>query len=417
VTADAGVEVAGLAKTFRLYERPFDRLRELVSPTRARYSRDFCAVKDVAFKVPRGATLGLVGDNGAGKSTILKMVAGKLRPTRGDIRVGGRVSAILELGIGMQPALSGRQNARLSGLFLGSDPWTIEGRLDEVLDFAELGEFSDQPLETYSSGMKARLAFSVLVGLQPEILILDEALAAGDAHFAIKCKELLRRLCSSGCTTLVASHDMEFIADACDELVWLERGEVRAQGDPNRVVEQYLGTAEFRAGARPRTALLRFTPANGDAHVDLHCLEWLDASGEFVQGYYPGDYNAFVDLLARARSAGMTMQAARGGWGEPGRHPNGSTFRSVRPAQGPGGVAYLAVPIPGPPSPMPQQVRVGARMDHSADVQVSIFVDGVYTDLGGFGTPSGDEDEHGWSKRVLDLGEALKRADDGEAGP
>jgi ABC-type polysaccharide/polyol phosphate transport system ATPase subunit len=384
------IRARGLGKMYRLYARPADRLRELLSPTRRTFHREVWALKDVDFEARTGTITGIVGVNGAGKSTLLKLVAGSLSPTTGTIEARGRISSILELGTGFQPHLTGRQNALVNALFLGLRPWEAEARLDEVLDFAELGQYSDQPLSTYSSGMQARLAFAVITTLEPEVLILDEALATGDAGFAQKCKTLIRKLCSSQCTTLVASHDLHFIREVCDEVVWIDHGQVKMRGEPDEVVnlfEEMLGVKHVNARShapRPRTALLKIDSADpGDERAHLvYGFAWLEPGGRASTAHTIGDELSFHECAEAAVTLGFTPGAARAGWGPSQHLANGLRGRACEPRLGPGGSVYLALPVPPPPHPVPTSLRIRFFQGEGAPpAVVSILANGRFREI------------------------------------
>ncbi len=199
----------------------------------------FVALKDVSFKVNQGETLGIIGENGAGKSTMLGLIAGVLKPSKGEVIVKGRISPLLELGAGFHPELTGRENIMLNGVLLGLTRSDVLKKIDEIIDFSELDEFIDQPIRTYSSGMLARLGFSVASSLNPEILLIDEILAVGDKLFQKKSKEALLKLINGGVTTVFVSHDLESVKEICHRAIWLDHGKVRAEGEPGKVVEQY----------------------------------------------------------------------------------------------------------------------------------------------------------------------------------
>lgn len=363
---DIVVRAQGLGKRYRIYRSQFDRLRELVSPTRGRYSRDFWAVKDLDFEVKRGMVYGFIGKNGAGKSTTVKMLAGRLRPSNGSLDVRGRVSAILELGTGLQPGLTGRENARVNALFLGLDPWRTESQLQAILDFADLGEFADQPLDHYSSGMKARLAFAVLTALEPEILVLDEALATGDAAFQHKCKLFIRKLCSSGATTIVVSHDLQFMVDSCDELTWLDGGLPRAQGSPAEVVEAYLQGLKTDFRYRPRYLLLRISAPRPVPYLLQRVYFVADEGEEF--GVY--DVDEWADVKGNASAVGLPRALARRGWEGHVTVPGDTSLRRLQIGTREEGAVYLAVPVPQSPEPIPH--LVGLVGVHDLDVALRL---------------------------------------------
>lgn len=210
---------------------------------RVRY-KDFFALDDIDLDVHRGEIFGIIGRNGAGKSTLLKVVARVLIPTRGRVYLGGKVAPLLELGAGFHPELTGRENVMLNGTLLGHKLHELEARLEEIVDFAELGSFIDAPLRTYSSGMAARLGFSVAAAWQPDILLVDEVLAVGDEAFQEKCRLRMQAFRDSGATILMVTHLMDNVLELCGRAAWLERGKVRALGEARGVVEEY------RAGRR-----------------------------------------------------------------------------------------------------------------------------------------------------------------------
>ncbi len=231
------VRADSISKTYRVYESASDRLREIVF-RRPRH-REFHALSDVSFTLPRGRALGLIGENGAGKSTLLKIVAGTTRATSGSIERSGTVASILELGMGFHPEFTGRENARMNAALLGLNGPEIRRRLPEIREFAELGEFFDRPVRTYSSGMVLRLAFAVATHADAEILIVDEALAVGDGYFQKKSVDRITEFHRRGGTLLFCSHALYYVALLCDHAIWLKNGEVAAQGPALPVVRAY----------------------------------------------------------------------------------------------------------------------------------------------------------------------------------
>jgi teichoic acid transport system ATP-binding protein len=206
---------------------------------RERIVREIRAVRDISFDVPRGAVLGIVGVNGAGKSTLMRTVAGILPPTAGRVEVYGRVSTLLALGVGFNADLSGRENVVLGGLAAGLNRAQLAAKYDEIAEFAELGDFMDLPMRTYSSGMYGRLAFSVAVNMDPDILLIDEALSVGDARFKKKSFEKIRELCDQAGTILIVSHALKNLRNLCSEIIWLHNGQIAMQDDPDTVIEAY----------------------------------------------------------------------------------------------------------------------------------------------------------------------------------
>ncbi len=254
------VEFRAVSKTYAIYDSPGDRLTELASLNRARRHRDFRALDDVTFTVERGETFCIVGQNGSGKSTLLQVVAGILQPSSGSVTVNGRVSALLELGAGFSPEFTGRDNVYLSGSILGLSTRQIEERYGQIESFAEIGEFMNHPVKTYSSGMVVRLAFAVAIHADPEILLVDEALAVGDLYFRQRCMRKVHELRARGVTILFVSHAAAEVKAIADRVLWLDHGRAADLGDPERVVGRYLCAMDEKdsdylnqgAGARQR---------------------------------------------------------------------------------------------------------------------------------------------------------------------
>ena len=234
------VEFQGVSKNYAIYESPGDRLRELLSFNRLNRHRDFRALQDLTFDVKRGETFCIVGENGSGKSTMLQMVAGILRPSAGTVAVNGRVSALLELGAGFNPEFSGRDNVYLNGSILGLTTRQIDQRYGDIEAFAEIGEFIDQPVKTYSSGMVVRLAFAVAINVDPEILLVDEALAVGDIYFRQRCMRKVHELRGRGVTIMFVSHATADVKAVGDRVMWLDKGRLIEVGEPDRVISKYL---------------------------------------------------------------------------------------------------------------------------------------------------------------------------------
>jgi ABC-type polysaccharide/polyol phosphate transport system ATPase subunit len=230
-----------VGKCYQMFARPSDRLRHaLFGRFGRRVHHEFWALRGVDFTLPRGQAVGLIGRNGSGKSTLLQILAGTLPPTTGRIEIEGRVGALLELGSGFNPDFTGRENVILQGVLLGLPKREVLQRFDEISAFADIGEFLEQPVKTYSSGMFVRLAFAVQAILSPDVLIVDEALAVGDAAFQIKCMTHMRRRLEAGMSIILASHDMETVRGLCAEAIWIHAGEVRQQGDPRDVTTAYM---------------------------------------------------------------------------------------------------------------------------------------------------------------------------------
>jgi lipopolysaccharide transport system ATP-binding protein len=236
---DVAIALRNVSKCFKRYAKPSDRLKEFILPRKG-YAQEFWALQDINLEVRRGETLGIIGQNGSGKSTLLQIVAGTLTPTTGNVIVKGRVSALLELGSGFNPEFTGRQNVYFNGQILGLSQTEIATKLDEILEFAEIGDFIDQPVKTYSSGMVVRLAFAVIANTEPSVLIVDEALAVGDARFQARCMKRIRSLQEQGVTLLFVSHDASSVKALCKTAVLIEHGRILEAGSPKDVVNRYI---------------------------------------------------------------------------------------------------------------------------------------------------------------------------------
>ncbi|MCP2727767.1 ABC transporter ATP-binding protein [Limnofasciculus baicalensis] len=237
--SEIAVSLKNVSKCFKRYPHPADRLKELFFPGKSR-AEEFWALRDINLEVLKGQTLGIVGQNGSGKSTLLQIIAGTLTPTTGDVWVNGRVSALLELGSGFNPEFTGRQNVFFNGQILGLSQSEIEYKFDDIAKFADIGDFIDQPVKTYSSGMFVRLAFAVVANTDPKILVVDEALAVGDAKFQARCMKRIRELKEQGVTILFVSHDSSSVKMLCQRAVLLNKGKMLTDGDPKDVVNRYI---------------------------------------------------------------------------------------------------------------------------------------------------------------------------------
>lgn len=236
----SAIEVNNVTKVYKLYKDPVDRLKEAIHPFHKQYSTPFFALRNVSFQVKKGETVGIIGTNGSGKSTILKIITGVIQPSEGTVNVNGKVSALLELGAGFDMDYSGVENIYMNGAILGFSKNEMDQKKDEILDFADIGDFVFQPVKTYSSGMLVRLAFALAINVEPEILIIDEALAVGDAFFQAKCFNKLEAIKAAGTTILFVSHDIMSVKKLCSRAVWLDRGIVREVGEAGEVCEKYL---------------------------------------------------------------------------------------------------------------------------------------------------------------------------------
>lgn len=277
------IEVSGLGKRYKLYARSRDKLADALGVSKLLFWRhsvaqEFWALRNLDLQVKRGERLGIIGRNGAGKSTLLKIISGVLHPTEGRVTVNGSVQALMELGTAFHPDFTGRENIRASLAYHGFSPSRIAELEEEIVDFAELDEFIDQPIRTYSAGMYARLAFSTATMVEPTILVIDEILGAGDAYFAGKCLERMKRLTEkSGATVLFVSHDLESVQRLCNRVIWIERGRARDEGAPLEIIKRYAETVRHEEELRLRARESRIRKKQAAALDNLSDLydRWL----------------------------------------------------------------------------------------------------------------------------------------------
>jgi len=264
-----------VSKIYKLYDRPADRLKEALLRGRKSYHQEFWALRDVDLSVPKGATIALIGVNGSGKSTLLQLVAGILQPSTGTLRVRGRVAALLELGAGFNPEHTGRENVYINGAILGIGHEEMKERMDAILRFADIGDFIDRAVKTYSTGMYVRLAFAVAINVDPEVLLIDEALSVGDMYFQHRCLNKINELQARGKTILFVSHDPSFVVTLASKAAWIHEGKLLQYGTPERIVSEYMAmvaTRELRerrsAEARPAPAAALPSEAGGESLTD-----------------------------------------------------------------------------------------------------------------------------------------------------
>ena len=247
--SDFAIRVSHLSKCYHIYNNPHDRLKQFVAPRLQRlvgrhpkqYFHEFWALNDVSFEIKKGETFGIIGRNGSGKSTLLQLICGTLTPTNGQVEINGRIAALLELGSGFNPEFTGRENVYMNAAVLGLNREEVEKRFDDIAAFADIGEFIEQPVKTYSSGMMVRLAFAVIAHVDADILVIDEALSVGDAFFTQKCMRFLRNFMETG-TVLFVSHDTGAVVNLCSKSILLAHGQIKASGTPKQVTEIYLET-------------------------------------------------------------------------------------------------------------------------------------------------------------------------------
>lgn len=255
MSSDLAIAVSGVSKAYHIYERPQDRLKQMLWRGRRKFHDEFWALRDVSFEVRKGETVGIVGRNGSGKSTLLQIICGTVTPTEGTVHKNGRLSALLELGSGFNPEFTGRENVYLNGAILGLSRAEVDERFDRIAGFADIGQFIDSPVKHYSSGMFARLAFSVAIHVDPEILIVDEILAVGDAAFQRRCLSKFYDIRESGCTILFVSHDQYQVKSVCQRAVYLDQGRQKLFGPAGRVIDAYMVDMEAVEAARTGAAV------------------------------------------------------------------------------------------------------------------------------------------------------------------
>jgi ABC-type polysaccharide/polyol phosphate transport system ATPase subunit len=326
------IELDHVSKIYRRYSgRQFATLKSALLQRSIlrdlRPSETFPALDDVSFMVPKGSTYGIIGRNGSGKSTALKLVAGITKPTAGSVRVSGRISALIELGAGFHPEISGRENVFINGIMLGLTRREIQQRFDEIVEFAELEEFIDAPVKTYSSGMYMRLGFAVAIHVNPDVLLVDEVLAVGDEGFTHKCLDKFGDFRRSGKTVLLVTHSLNLVERFCDEALWLDGGRAQANGDPKRVIGAYLTAVEHteeqllaettakavdaaappadgERPADPTSDMFRATEGRwGSREIEIREVTLLDPSGQPSFVFHSGDAMAIRLRLQAARPA------------------------------------------------------------------------------------------------------------------
>lgn len=322
MSSEVAISLRGVSKNFHIYARPLDRLKQSLFRGRRTYYSEVRALEEVNFEVRRGETVGIVGRNGSGKSTLLQCICGTLTPSRGEIAVHGRVAALLELGAGFNPEFSGRENVYVNAALLGMERREVEARFSGIAAFADIGDFLDRPVKTYSSGMFLRLAFAVMAHVRADILVIDEALAVGDVFFVQKCMRFLQEFRKTG-TILFVSHDTSAVLALCERALWLKNGRVEAEGCAKSVCERYLAgiysnTAETSVKNEtqqevPETAVSDFSAEDnpaayaglnvdqgfGEGGVELLQVSLRDESGRMLPSIQGGE---MVRVVVRARA-------------------------------------------------------------------------------------------------------------------
>lgn len=278
MSSDIAIRVSNLGKCYQIYDKPQDRLKQSLWRGRRQFYREFWALKDVSFEVKKGETVGIIGRNGSGKSTLLQMICGTITPPTGSIEVHGRVAALLELGAGFNAEFTGKENVYMNASILGLTQKEIDARYEDIVAFADIEDFIDQPVKTYSSGMYVRLAFAVIAHVDADILVIDEALAVGDAFFTQKCMRFLRAFIKTG-TVLFVSHDTGSVKNLCNRAIWLEKGKVLQEGSPKDVCELYLQAFyEAQQGKGSTTKLKAIKNQDTMCPLKDQRLEFINAS-------------------------------------------------------------------------------------------------------------------------------------------
>ena len=290
------IRVTNVTKVYKMYEKPIDRLKESLHPRHKEYHKKFYALNNISFNVGKGETVGIIGTNGSGKSTILKIITGVLSPTDGSVEVEGTISALLELGAGFNMEYTGIENIYMNGTMMGFSRKEMDGKLQDILDFADIGDFVYQPVKTYSSGMFVRLAFALAINVEPEILIVDEALSVGDVFFQSKCYRRMEEIREKGTTILMVTHDMGSIIKYCDRVVLLNKGNFVAQGEPGHMVDLY-----------------KKILANQMDSLEEELEEMNDFSGEQEQGHQKDKAHGHTEGLMKER---LTINANRTEYGD-----------------------------------------------------------------------------------------------------
>ncbi|MEB0120480.1 ABC transporter ATP-binding protein [Pseudomonas sp. CCI1.2] len=271
------ITVSGLGKCFAIFNSPHQRLLQMFMRSKKKYYREFWALRDVSFELKKGETVGIIGRNGSGKSTLLQMICGTLNQTEGDISINGKVAALLELGAGFNPEFTGRENVFLSAALYGLSQQQVTDKFEAITSFADIGDFIDQPVKIYSSGMFVRLAFAIIVNVDADILIIDEALAVGDALFTQKCMRFLRKFKENG-TLLFVSHDTASVINLCDRAIWLDKGQVKGYGPAKEISELYLANLFEGEIAEPEIIEDLILPKS----IEEGSVVWRDHRQDFI---------------------------------------------------------------------------------------------------------------------------------------
>lgn len=341
MSSEVVLKVEDLSKCYHIYDKPRDRLLQMLAHGKKQFYREFWALRDISFTVAKGETIGIIGRNGSGKSTLLQIIAGTLSPTSGIVSSEGLLAALLELGSGFNPDFTGRENVYLNGSILGLTEEAINAHFDDIASFADIGEYLDQPVKTYSSGMNVRLAFAVQACIEPQILIVDEALSVGDEKFQRKCFDYIDRLRSSGCSILLVTHSTATIEKFCQHAILLHKGELHGLGPAKEIVDQYHALLysdertylrylnSYSAATKPTplecaseetdqsTKIKAITQENPGLRAVIRLWEALNQAGDYCETYKTGDevkIRFYVDILEPIQEiqAGILIRTIEG---------------------------------------------------------------------------------------------------------
>lgn len=304
LSTQLAVDVKNLTKVYPLFTSPEERLKEALHPLRKKYHKQFHALKNITFQIEKGDSLGIIGQNGSGKSTLLKVLSRVLTPTSGSFRVSGKLISLLELGSGFNPELTGIENIFFYGTILGFGKKQIDSKMDEVIRFADIGQFISQPLKTYSSGMRSRLAFSVAIHVDPDILILDEVLAVGDLRFKQKCFRAMRDIIDQKRTVILVTHDTNSVLNFCNKAMWLDGGQIMEFGAPTELVKSYVGFMTYglettgKQTATPEKANIMEKASDREIKNESGPAAWQIKWSNMAGHDSFGEYGAVIEKLA-----------------------------------------------------------------------------------------------------------------------
>jgi ABC-type polysaccharide/polyol phosphate transport system ATPase subunit len=291
MNSNIAIKVKNLTKIYHLYDKPQDRLKEALNPFKKSYHHDFYAMNDVSFEIKKGETVGIIGKNGAGKSTLLKMITGVLTPTSGSIEVHGKIASLLELGAGFNPEMTGLENIYLNGTLMGFTREAMESKIAAITKFADIGEFIHQPVKSYSSGMFARLAFSVAINVEPDILIVDEVLSVGDMRFQQKSLRKMKEMQKKGISILFVTHDMGVINTFCSRVIWVDKGSFVKAGDTETISKQYISFMSY--------GLTEVVNHNDEKDIEKQSKSQHIFDSEKYHWTIPADHEAFGEYGAK----------------------------------------------------------------------------------------------------------------------